>query len=81
MHLTGVCVDAGQFSREKVGQLVDDYAANTQRLSKRRWIQIEASCGIVAESEHKPTVNMKVMQQQRRTLYIPSSPVKSSDEE
>jgi len=80
MYQTGLCVDVGQFSRQKVGSLVDDYMANTRQLSPKRWKLIMKSCGASSEDLNPPLTTVAT-QQNRRSLYIPSSPAKGSDNE
>jgi hypothetical protein len=76
MYQSGVSVDVGQFSRDKVGTLVDDYLVNTGKLSPRRE-HIMDTCGVSSE-ELNPPLNTLVMQQDRRNLYVPSSPAQVS---
>jgi hypothetical protein len=80
MYQTGLCVDISQFSRDKVGSLVDDYMANTRKLSPKRWELIMKSCRASSEDLNPPLTTV-TMQQNRRSLYILSSPVKGSDNE
>jgi len=80
MHKTGVFVDgaSGQFSREKVGSIVDDYLANTGRLSSRHWERIMKVCGVFSD-EFSPGLDVPVLREDRRNLYIRSSPIQVSD--
>ena len=80
MYQTGLCIDVGQFLREKVTSLVDDYMANTRKLSTKRWKLIMKSCGVSGEDLNPPLTTVAT-QQNRRSLYIPSSPTKGSDTE
>jgi hypothetical protein len=78
MYKSGVPTDVGQFSRDKVGTLVDDYLANTTKLSSRRWERLMKICG-VSNKELNPPLDTSAMQQDRRNLYVPSSPAQGSD--
>ena len=70
----------GNFSREKVGYLVDDYIQNAKIFSNRRWRSIEESCGLKVQQEQPVPLNTSLMQDKRRTLYEPSSPLNSDEE-
>ena len=78
MYHSGERVDVGQFSRELVGDMIDDYVANATIMSKRRWTKLMDTCGAqgTAEDSHHPIPGSSSMQQKRRTLYVPSSPMK-----
>jgi hypothetical protein len=78
MNTTGVRVNKGQFSRDVVGALVEDYVYNATVLSERRWKIIKTLCG-AHTMEQKPDVYSIPVN--RRALYVPSSPVKESDNE
>jgi hypothetical protein len=78
MFRTGSLVDSGQFSREKVAHIVDDYSASTRALSSHHWDCIMESCGVLDE-EVNPPLDTLVMQEDRRNLYTPSSPIQVSD--
>jgi len=78
MYQTGLCVDLGQFSRDRVASLVDDYMANTRKLSPKRWKRIMKSCGASGEDLNPPLTTVAT-QQNRHSLYIPSSPAEGSD--
>ena len=72
MFFTGVKVNLGQFSRDNAEGLVTDYAQNTCHLSERRWRHILDACGV--DEGEQIIVHTPCMDQQRRHLYIPSSP-------
>jgi len=76
MHLSGECVDVGKFSRELVSDMIDDYMANAEILSERRWAKLMGLCGAPIVKVQLPTPSAPSMQKKRRTLYIPSSPAK-----
>jgi hypothetical protein len=78
MYKTGVLVEGGQFSREKVGGIVGDYLNNTRVLSSHRWKCIMKNCG-VSHEELNPPIDTPVMRDDRRNLYAPSSPIQVSD--
>lgn len=84
MFFTGQKVKIGQFSRDNTETLVGDYIENTKKLSKRRWQQILERCGAVVQVENGPTgmeSSIPCMDEQRRVLYVPSSPAAPSNEE
>jgi hypothetical protein len=70
----------GNFSREKVGHMVDDYVENAKKLSDCRWGLIEESCGLKIQQEQPALLNGPQMQEKRRALYMPSSPMNSDGE-
>lgn len=76
MYHTGECVDVGQFSRELVGEIIDDYAHNAAIMSQRRWANLMDICGAPDPEDRQPIPGSSSMQQRRRTLYVPSSPAK-----
>ena len=81
MFTTGKRVKQGQFSCEKVGDLMDDWIENSKNLTERRWNRILSKCGAQVEQERKvPILNAPAMARRRRNIYVPSSPTKSSDE-
>jgi hypothetical protein len=74
MYHTGEYVDVGQFSQEMVGQIVDDYGANAEALSERRWLKLLRNVSTAQKAETpRPIPNALSMQQRRRTLYVLSS--------
>jgi hypothetical protein len=79
MFFTGHKVNIGQFSRENTKTLVTDYVQNTKKLSERRWKKILERCGAV-QAENEPVENVRCMDEERRILYVPSSPAGSSME-
>jgi hypothetical protein len=85
LFTTGTRADTGSlgnFSREKVGHLVDDYISNILQFSDRRWRAIMESCGVKIQQEQAPPLNAPLSQAKRRNLYVPSSPLTgNSDEE
>ena len=74
MYHSGERVNVGQFSREMVGHMIEDYGANAKALSERRWLRIMDIIGIAQITEDLPRPNASSMQQKRRTLYVTSSP-------
>jgi hypothetical protein len=79
MFFTGHKTNIGQFSRDNTESLVDDYVENTKKLSERRWNQILERCGAVSASENEQAAaSVPCMDEQRRVLYIPSSPAPSA---
>jgi len=81
MYHSGERVDVGQFSRELVGEMVDDYMANATIMSERRWAKLMDACGaVVGPRDRHPIPSSSSMQQKRRTLYVPSSPVMDWEE-
>jgi hypothetical protein len=77
MYASGKCVSVGKFSREKVGEMVNDYVANAARLSDRRWKRLIEMCGAVNESieDTYPPPSAPSMKNKRRALYSCSSPM------
>ena len=75
MYHTGERVNVGQFSREMVGHMIDDYGANAKALSDRRWSKIMEIVGQAQNvvKDQRPSPNAASMQQKRRILYIASS--------
>jgi hypothetical protein len=78
MFRSGERVDVGQFSRELVGEMIDDYVANATIMTNRRWTQLMDTCGVQDPDNlnHRPVPGSSSMQQKRHTLYVPSSPMK-----
>jgi hypothetical protein len=74
MYHSGERVNVGQFSREMVGHMIEDYGANAKALSARRWSRIVDVIGIAQMTEDPPRPDASTMQQKRRTLYVASSP-------
>jgi hypothetical protein len=82
MHHSGERVDVGQFSRELVGDIVDDYMANAMILSKRRWAKLLKICSAQDPTkESRVTIPGSSMHDKRRNLYVRSSPVESDSED
>jgi hypothetical protein len=79
MFFTGVKVNTGQFSRDNTERVVADYIENTCKLSERRWRRVLDACG-VDENEQTEVSAPCMDERQRRTLYIPSSPVPTDTE-
>jgi hypothetical protein len=73
MYTTGIRLEARQFSRENVGEIVAVFGANSQRLTNRRWTQILASYGVECDGKKKATGDYLLDEQQFRNLYVPSS--------
>jgi hypothetical protein len=80
MYTTGERVDIGNFSREKVSDIVDDYVTSIKKLTKNRWQLIIASCGAQDEQDREVPINTPLMEQKRRVLYVPSSPIESAED-
>jgi hypothetical protein len=81
MYHSGERIDVGQFSRELVGDIIDDYMTNATIMSKRRWAKLLDICGAQGSTkEGHPIPGSSSMQQKRRKLYVPSSPVESEEE-
>jgi hypothetical protein len=71
MYKTGARIEAQQFSRENVGEMLAVYSANSCRLTNRRWMQMMTSYGAV--SNERQSIE-QLDEQQFRDLYVPSSP-------
>jgi hypothetical protein len=82
MYHSGERKDVGQFSREKVGEMIDDYVVPLSKFSDRRWTKIMDACGVYGiERENESFLPAaQSMQNKRRTLYNPSSPAKEEPE-
>jgi hypothetical protein len=76
MYRTGERLDIGQFSRELVGEMIDDYVHCATIMSQRRWANLMDICGARDPEDRQPIPGSSSMQQRRRTLYVPSSPAK-----
>jgi hypothetical protein len=76
MYHTGEYLNAGQFSRELVGEMVDDYVANATIMSNRRWTKLIKICGGQGPKTEDRIPVSSSMQTKRRTLYVLSSPSK-----
>ena len=74
MYKTGVRVEAQQFSRENVGEMLTVYSTNSQRLTDRRWMQIMISYGVESNENQRMNFDEQLDEQQFRDLYVPSSP-------
>lgn len=74
MHHSGECINIGQFSRELVGGMIDDYVTNAEAVSPRRWTKLINICGGQGLRLQDPIPSSSSMQQKRRTLYVRSSP-------
>ena len=75
MYQTGLCVYVSQFTCDRVASLVDDYMANTRKLTPKCWELIMKSCRASREDLNPPLTTVAT-QQNRHSLYIPSSPGK-----
>jgi len=75
MHHTGKHVNVGQFLRELVGEMVDDYVANAEAMSEWCWATMMDLCGTQGTEDH-PILGSSSMQQKHCMLYVPSSPAK-----
>ena len=73
MYHTGECVNTGQFSRELVGEMIDDYMAKAEIMSDRRWGKLIKICG--GQGSASRPEDTSSMRQKRRNLYICSSPM------
>jgi hypothetical protein len=80
MFFTGRKQNIGQFSRDNTERLVGDYIENTKKLSERRWQRILEQCGAIGVVENEAVESVPCMDEQRRTLYVPSSPPASGEE-
>jgi hypothetical protein len=83
MYHSGSRNNVGQFLREIVGDIVDDYVANAKIMSPRRWAQLLRRCGVQDPTKaFRPAVQVpgSSMQQKCRKLYVCSSPVESDEE-
>ena len=78
MNTMGVQVNKGQFSRDIIGTLVRDYVYTATVLSEWQWKNIKTLCGVHI-TEQKPDIYSIPVNQ--RALYVPSSPMKESDNE
>jgi hypothetical protein len=73
MYHTGECVNTGQFSRELVGEMIDNYMANAKIMSDCHWGKLIKICsGQGSASRPEDTSSMH---QKRCNLYIRSSPM------
>lgn len=81
MFFTGYKSNIGQFSRDNTETLVGDYIENTKKLSERRWQQILERCGAVGVvvADNESATSIPCMDEQRRILYVPSSPAPSDE--
>ncbi|KAJ7837626.1 hypothetical protein B0H13DRAFT_1651482, partial [Mycena leptocephala] len=74
MFKTGTFVrDPDAFSRENVGDIVDDYITNALAFPSHRWDRIMGRCGATIKKA-APSVGALSMDNQRHNLYIASSP-------
>jgi hypothetical protein len=80
MYKTGKQEDIGNYTREKMGGMIDDYIASAEGLSKRRWMRILESCGAQFQQDQDIRVEAPSMERKRRILHEPSSPIVSADE-
>ena len=78
MYHSGERKNVGQFSREKIGDMIDDYMVPASNLSDQRWTTILEICGTNDnESDGKyGGPSAESMQNSHRALYTPSSPSK-----
>ncbi|KAJ6472153.1 hypothetical protein C8R47DRAFT_1200007 [Mycena vitilis] len=73
MFLSGTFVrDEDAFSRDVVGDMVDDYIANALEFPVHRWEQTMERCG--AAKKAAPTTSALSVGNRRRSLYVASSP-------
>ena len=80
MYTTSERIDIGNFSREKVSDMVDDYITSIKKLTKNRWNQIMESCGAQGKQDCKAPTNTPLMENKCRVLYVPSSPIESAED-
>ena len=80
MHSTGFREDQGQFSRDIVGTIIEEYADIALRLSNRRWNNIKELCG-AHHVVQQANLNTCSAQLNRHALYESSSPVKGAGKE
>lgn len=84
MYHSGEHKDVGQFSRDKVGEMIDDYMVPASELSDRRWTMILEKCGAhgnESDDDEYAGPSAQSMHSSRRALYTPSlasSPIKLS---
>lgn len=79
MYISGTQVSNGLFSRDVVGTVVADHVYTAKMLSERRMRRILALCE-AQETELQPVgLKERLASFNRRTLYVPSSPVNESD--
>jgi len=79
MFQTGQRVEPGQFSCEKVAEVVADYVINTCKLSDHHWKWLMDAFG-VHEEEEEEVIDEFLAQQKQCTLYVLSSSTKDSGE-
>jgi hypothetical protein len=80
MYKTGRQEDIGNYTREKMGGMIDDYIVSAGGLSKRCWMRILESCGAQFQQDQDIRVDAPSMERKRRILHEPSSPIVSADE-
>ncbi|KAH9959509.1 hypothetical protein BGW80DRAFT_1256435 [Lactifluus volemus] len=80
MYKTGKQEDIGNYTREKMGGMIDDYIVSAEGLSKRRWMRILESCGAQFQQDQDIHVEAPSMERKRQILHEPSSPIVSADE-
>jgi hypothetical protein len=81
MYHSGEHKDVGQFSRDKVGDMIDDYMVPASELSDRRWTTILEKCGSYSNESDDEYAgpSAQSMQNSRRALYTPSSLTKDDE--
>jgi hypothetical protein len=80
MNTTGTQVGNGKFSRDVVGTIVGEYGYLALKLSERRWDRIMELCGAQEMEQQAVSVMERSAPINRRTLYEPSSPIKTYDD-
>ncbi|KAI0003200.1 hypothetical protein BJV74DRAFT_793475 [Russula compacta] len=70
---TGQKVPQKMFSRDNYGLTVDDYMDNIKKLMQRRWDMILDGLGVL-EMQPKEEIILTSLSENRRNLYVPSSP-------
>ena len=78
MYKSGVSIDVGQFSHDKDGTLINNYQANTRKLSSHCWKHIKKICRASSEELNLP-LDTPVIQVDCCNLYIQSSLGQVSD--
>lgn len=67
------------FSCDNYGLTIDDYMENIRKLSNRRWESILDHAGVSGTKQKEDVATS--LSENRRTLYIPSSPTKPTNDE
>ena len=81
MFTSGRKVRASTFSRDSHGDVVADYMKNLSAFSERHWKSLLTACGLVEAQRTANTSGASTLECVRDSLYIPSSPWRSSAEQ